>query len=236
MTDKNYAFQGFDKDLMARAMGRDLSISSKQAIEICSYLRNKPLARAKVILQNVIVKKEAIPFRRFTNAVGHRKGPLGAGRYPMKASKAILALLESAETNAQTKGLNTGQLEIVHICAHRAHAPVHYGRQRGRQFKRSHVEVVVKESGAKKKALKKDEKRSVEPKSEIKKESKPDHKTESKPDHKTESKTVPKTESTPESKPDLKKDSKAESKQAQDKESQSKPEEKPAQAEKAEEK
>ena len=176
---------------MARAQGRDLSMSTKQAIEICNFLRNKKLSRAKDILKNVLEKKEAIPFKRFTNGVGHRKGKVGAGRYPMKASKAVLALLESVETNAQTKGLNTSDLQLIHICAHKAHTPSHNGRQRGRTFKRTHVEVIVKESAGKKKETKpkKVESKKTEEKVEVKKEDKP---VEKKPELKTESKSDPK--------------------------------------------
>ncbi len=160
MTENKYAFQGFEKDHMARVIGKDLSISTKVAIEISSYLRNKKLSRAKDALTNVLKFKEAIPYNRFTDGVGHRPGKLAGGRYPQKASKAILDLLESVEANAQVKGLNTSNLVIIHICAHRAHQPMHQGRQRRRSFKRSHVEVIVKEGEKKenKQAKKQDKK------------------------------------------------------------------------------
>lgn len=145
MTENKYAYQGFEKDHMARAVGKDLSISTKVAIEVSSFLRNKKLSRAKDALNNVLKFKEAIPYKRFTDGVGHRPGKLAAGRYPQKAATAILALLESVEANAQGKGLNTSNLVIIHICAHQAHQPMHQGRQRRRSFKRTHVEVVVKE-------------------------------------------------------------------------------------------
>ncbi len=152
MADYRYGFQGFEKDLMARAVGRDLDISTKQAIEICNFLRRKRLSRAKQIMRNVIDKKEAIPFKRFTNGLGHKPGKIGAGRYPVKAATRILALLESVETNAQSKGLNTNNLEIIHISANMAHRPMRPGRQSRRMFKRSHVEVVVKETAHDKKS------------------------------------------------------------------------------------
>ncbi len=146
MSKQDYAFQTFDKELMARANGRDMAISTKVAIEICNYLRKRKLVQAKMLLQGVVEKKQAIPYKRFTDGVGHRSGKLASGRYPIKASRAILKLLESAEANAQTKGLNTADLEIVHMCANKAHSPVHYGRHSGREFKRTHVEVVLQET------------------------------------------------------------------------------------------
>jgi large subunit ribosomal protein L22 len=149
MAEYKYSFQNFNKELMSRAVGRDLEISSKQSIEICNYLRHRKLQQAKRTLERVMEKKQAIPFTRFTNGLGHRPGKMSSGRYPIKASTAILNLLESVEANAQTKGLNTGELEIVHISAQRAARPMHYGRHHGRQFKRTHIEIVVQETAKK---------------------------------------------------------------------------------------
>jgi large subunit ribosomal protein L22 len=146
MAEYKYAFQKFNKELMSRAVGRDLGISSKQSIEICNYLRHRKLQQAKKILERVIAQEQAIPFKRFTNGLGHKPGKMSAGRYPLKASEAILNLLESAEANAQAKGLNTGELEIIHMAAHRAAKQMHYGRHHGMKFKRTHVEVVLQET------------------------------------------------------------------------------------------
>ncbi|MBI5880864.1 50S ribosomal protein L22 [archaeon] len=115
MAEYKYAFQGLNKELIARAVARDVEASTKQSIEICNYLRHRKLAQAKATLERVILKEQAIPFKRFMNALGHKPG-MASGRYPIKASKIFLKLLESVEANAQTKGLNTSNLEIVHIC------------------------------------------------------------------------------------------------------------------------
>lgn len=132
--------------MMARAIGRDVDVSPKQAIEICNRLRSKSTARAKQILHDTIALRRPIAFTRFTNGLGHKAGHIAAGRYPVKASKTILALLESAEVNAQSKGLNTSNLSIIHLCVHRASEPFRVGRQRRRQMKRAHIEVVVQEA------------------------------------------------------------------------------------------
>jgi large subunit ribosomal protein L22 len=164
MPQYKYAFQAFNEELMARAIGRDAAISSKQSIEISNYLRHRKLVQAKRLLEEVIEKKRPIPFRRFTNALGHKPGKLTSGRYPIKASRVFLKLLEAVEANAQTKGLNSNELEIIHICAHKAHNPVHYGRHHGREFKRTHIEVVVQETTKKKeKKEKKEEKTEKKP-------------------------------------------------------------------------
>ncbi len=133
----------------ARAVGKELNISSKIAVEVCSYLRNRRLQDAKRRLGNVLAKQEAIPVKRYNFDLAHKKGGVGPGRYPIKTCKAILGILESAEANAQFKGLNTSLLQIIHICSHNAGKSIHYGRRSGREMKKTHVEVVVEEKGEK---------------------------------------------------------------------------------------
>lgn len=140
-----YATQDYKKESMARAVGIALQISAKQSVEICNMLRNKNLGKAKNILKDVIEEKKAVPFRRYLHNVAHKK-ETGPGRYPKKASEGILKMLESAEANAQFKGLNTSNLVISHICSHKAATQWHSGRKRGRKMKRTHIEVVLRES------------------------------------------------------------------------------------------
>lgn len=172
MTTHKYAFQGFEKEKMAKAVGRDLPISTKQSIEICSFIRGKNLQKAKELLLEVIRMKTPVPFRRFTEGAGHKKGNIASGRYPMKASNEILNLLNSLEANAQQKGLDTSNLVLKHLCANQASRPPRYGRIRGRTAKRSHIEIVAVESERKQKHT---EKKSDE-KQEMKKDKKPEEK------------------------------------------------------------
>lgn len=148
MSKHNYAFKDFDNEHMSRAVGRDLGISTKHAINICTFIRGKNVQRAKDILKNVIEMKQPVPYKRFNHGVGHRPG-IGPGRYPIKASENILGIIESAEVNAQQKGLNTSNLSIRHICAQYASRPMHSGRQRRVKMKRTHVEVVLEEQAKK---------------------------------------------------------------------------------------
>lgn len=152
----NYSAKGYDKENMARATGRSLPISFKQSIEICNFIRNKKISYAKNVLSKVIERKQAIPFKRFNMDVGHKKG-IAAGRYPKKASKEILSLINNVEANAQFKGINTANLVITHINANKASKVMHSGRKRSREFKRTHVEIVVQEEVKKKKEDKKTE-------------------------------------------------------------------------------
>jgi large subunit ribosomal protein L22 len=148
-----YAFENYNKELMSRAVGNSLGISTKQSIEICNAIRCKSIVRAKTILEEAISEKKAIPFRRFNKDMGHKK-KIGPGRYPVKACTEILNLIKSAESNAQFKGLNTSNMIIKHICAHQASRPYHHGRQRGVKMKRTHVEIVLEETKTEKKTEK----------------------------------------------------------------------------------
>ena len=140
---------------IAKALGRDLPISKKHSVEICRWIRKKKLEKAKLMLNKVLEKEIAVPYKRHISDLGHKKGAKGPGRYPIKACKEILKLLESAETNAQFKGMNTGNLIIEHINAQQASRPWHFGRQRRRKMKRAHVEIILKESRKGKKEEKK---------------------------------------------------------------------------------
>jgi len=152
----------------AKAFGRDLGISFKQAIEISNYIRGNPLTVAKRKLEESASMKKAIPFKRFTNGLGHKPG-IAAGRFAVNASTEILQLLKSAESNALFKGMNAKSLFVSHISVHRAPTTWHYGRQHRRKAKRCHVQLILNESSQKK-------------------DSKPESKTEAKIESKSEPK------------------------------------------------
>jgi len=155
----NYAVEEV-KENTAKAYGRDLDISTKNSIEICNTLRGLKLQRAKTVLQEVIDKKTAIEMKRFNRDTAHKVG-IAAGKYPINAAKKILKLLESAESNALNKGLNTQNMEIEHISANKASRPYRYGRHRGRKAKRTHIQVILLEKEKKKTEDKKKAKKKV---------------------------------------------------------------------------
>jgi large subunit ribosomal protein L22 len=149
----NYTSKDYDKENMARAIGRALPISFKHSLEICNFVRNKNVKYAKDFLNEVINEGQAVPFKRFNSDVGHKKN-MAAGRYPKKASTEILNLISHVEANAQFKGLNTANLKITHINANKASKVTHFGRKRSRESKRTSVEIVVQEKSDKKPAKK----------------------------------------------------------------------------------
>mgnify|MGYP001560501521 CR=1 FL=1 len=141
---KGYSYKEYNKENMARTLGLALPISFKQSVEICSHIKNRNVADAKKILSNVVDHKAAVPFRRFNFDLSH-KTKIGPGRYPEKASKEFIRLIEAAEANAQFKGLNTSKLIISHIAANKASKAWHYGRKTRRKMKRTNVEIIVEE-------------------------------------------------------------------------------------------
>jgi len=160
-----------DKETTARALGSGLPISRKKGIEICNYIRGKPVQKAKKLLEQVIAMKRHVPFKRFTEGAGHQRGEdKGPGKYPIKACGEILKIVKLAEANAQFKGLNTESLVIKHISCQQAPSSYKAGRQRGRKTKTAHIEIIVEETEKKKesKAKKKEKKEKTE---EAKKES-----------------------------------------------------------------
>ncbi|MDR3223046.1 MAG: 50S ribosomal protein L22 [Methanobrevibacter sp.] len=147
-----YAYNGIDNPKTACAMAKTLKISPKHSVEICREIRGMKLSKAKDYLVDVIEMKKAIPFKRHNKKVGHRKGLKGwpTGRYPVKASKSILDVLESAEANAEYKGLNTENLFIEHISSHRGiiirgFIPRAFGRSTPFNTPTTHIQVVVME-------------------------------------------------------------------------------------------
>jgi len=114
-----YSVTDLNPEKTAKASGRDLKVSLKNAKEVCRTIKGMKLDEAKNLLRQVIIKKTAIPFRRYKKKAGHRRGlqKAYAGKYPIRASKSILRVLEGAEANAEFKGLDTERLRIIHAAA-----------------------------------------------------------------------------------------------------------------------
>ena len=139
-----------DFETTARAVGKDLPISPKDSIEICRTIRGWKLDKAIEFLEDVIEQKKAVPYKRHVLWVPHKKGKgMAAGRYPEKASKYIIDVLEQARNNAEFKEI-TGSLRIIHIAAHRGRAwqgwfQRAHGRSTPKTRESVNIEVIVKE-------------------------------------------------------------------------------------------
>jgi large subunit ribosomal protein L22 len=152
MPSWRYSVTDLDPDKTAIASGRDLRIKPKAAREICNYINGMKLENAKTALQEVIELKKPIPYYRYKGKIPHRKEAQGydAGRYPQKAAGEILRVLEAVKANAEFKGLNTEDLKITHIAAHRGRRirkfiPRAFGRASPYFRHLTHIEVAVEE-------------------------------------------------------------------------------------------
>ncbi|HLH85997.1 MAG TPA: 50S ribosomal protein L22 [Thermoplasmataceae archaeon] len=146
---KGYSIENIpEKTAIARV--REVDISLKDSVNIAHFIRGMSLGQAKSTLENVISRKQAVPYFRYLDSVSHRKGSVGPGRFPVKAAKAFLSLLGNAEANAEFKSLDTDSMKIVHLAASKGrmikkYTPKAYGRA-GAFFKDLvNLEVVLQE-------------------------------------------------------------------------------------------
>lgn len=146
----DYAYKPKDNSKIARAMGRDLNISLKNAVIVCSRIKGMRLQKAMDLLNDVILLKKAIPFRKFTKGVGHRKG-LGknaVAKYPKRASFEILKVLKNLEKNSEYKGLNTEKLKIINATTLKGISRVKRkprGRYKRRVTQLVNIQIIAKE-------------------------------------------------------------------------------------------
>lgn len=147
---------------VARATNVDVHV--KACFEICRTVRGMTAGAAVRKLEKVLLidsdrpdiraKAEAIPYRLGSgnkkrkrsgpSMVGHRKGGMGPGRYPVKASRVVIKLLNSAMDNArhQHEDIDAEDMIITHIAAHRGLIKRGFmPRARGRATPKNHYQV-----------------------------------------------------------------------------------------------
>ena len=110
------------------------------------------LTQAKNYLMDVAEKKKIVPFRRYQKKLGHHTGldHAFAGRYPVNAAKKTLKLLQQAQANAENKGLDTENLQIIHAAAYpgmkvKRFTPRAHGRASPKYDTLTHIEIVLAE-------------------------------------------------------------------------------------------
>jgi large subunit ribosomal protein L22 len=140
-------------DNIAKAKANELNMSPKHSIEIATFIRHQRVNDAIAYLNEVVKLKKAVPFRRFNRNVAHKRGLPGnwdAGRYPVKASREYIRILESAKKNAEYIGLDAENLEIIHASANRGRAqkaffPRAMGRATPKLRETVNIEIIVRE-------------------------------------------------------------------------------------------
>lgn len=139
-----------DPERTSKAIGLELPISPKKSVEICRELRGMNVEDAKRYLEEVIEMKRPVPYKRHVKGTAHKRGKkMAAGGYPQKAAQAILNVIESAQHNAEYKGMNFEDMKIETIAAHRGRVywkfkPRAHGRATPHNQETTNVEVILR--------------------------------------------------------------------------------------------
>lgn len=120
-----------DPKVSSKAMGAELHISPKKSRGLGKAIKGMRTTAAQRYLEEVVIMKQAVPFKRHSDGSGHRKGPMANGRYPVKVAQAFLKILENARNNAEYKGLDPDNMYIAHIASKRGRV-IHGMRPRAR--------------------------------------------------------------------------------------------------------
>lgn len=138
-----------DPETTSRAIGVEISVSPKHCREVCKMLKGMKVEEAKKYLRSVAELRTAVPYTRYKKWLNPKKGA-GAGRYPRKAALAILKVIESAQSNAEYKGLEADNMRIKVAAAHRgriekSYMPRAQGRSTPWNEQTTNIEIILEE-------------------------------------------------------------------------------------------
>ena len=135
----------------ARAV--NLDCHHKHCYHIAKAIRGMNAETAVDYLEDVVQKKRAIPYQRRSRKgrggntmAGHRKGKMGPGKFPNKASKEFIKLINSAMDNARQRydTIDPEDMVITHVAAHRGQVSTNWRpRARGRATPSNHYQVNI---------------------------------------------------------------------------------------------
>ncbi len=117
----------------------NLPISTKYSVAICKFIKNKKIQDAIKDLEQVLVKKKAIPMK---GEIPHRKGKrMMSGRFPKKATEYFIKTLKNLSSNVSMNDLENPI--ITEAVANIGSRP--YGRFGRIRRKRTHIKIKAKE-------------------------------------------------------------------------------------------
>ena len=151
---------GYDSAKTARARASSLRVHFKNMREVAAALKGRDLRQAQRYLQDVLDRKQAVPFKKFTGGCGRHAQAKNTNAHgsqvgwPVKSVAHFVSLLTNVAANAELKGLDVDNCSIVHV---QANAAVKQRRRTYRAHGRigpymsnpAHIEIVVAEEGAK---------------------------------------------------------------------------------------
>lgn len=131
----------------AKARSRMVRASPKKTMETCNAVKGMKVDKALSYLEDVLAKRDIVPFKKRNKKMPHRKGGQPGG-YPEKSIEKVKGVIQSAVSNAEYQGLDTNNLKIVHATAHRSGSiPGQPKKLRAKSKSLSTIEIVVKEIG-----------------------------------------------------------------------------------------
>jgi large subunit ribosomal protein L17e len=147
-----YAATPANPDTSVKARVESARCSFKNTRETAVAIRGMKVTKAVAYLNDVVEKKQIVPFNRFKRGVGRKAQcknmRCSNGRWPVKSAELILGLLENIKANATVKGLDIDSLVVSHIVVnnaaemrrrtYRAH-----GRVTAYSSNPSHVEIIA---------------------------------------------------------------------------------------------
>jgi len=141
--------QKANPEITAKAYGREIRVSPKHCEEVSRSIRGMNVEVAKNFLKEVAAKKRPVKYTRYKKFLSHKRG-IGPGRFPVKAAEKILGIIESAQNNAEYKGLDSENMRIYTIAIHRGRFIKKYmPRAHGRSTRwfdcTSNIEVILEE-------------------------------------------------------------------------------------------
>ena len=119
--------------------GRNLHTSTLESTYICKFIKFKKIENAIKDLEEVLIKRKAVPMKR---EIPHRRGKgISSGRYPKNAAEIFIKLLKSLQANANANGIDNPV--IVEAVANIGERP--YGRFGRIRRKRTHISIKCRE-------------------------------------------------------------------------------------------
>ena len=157
----------FSEKQTAKAQQYNIDASYKDLCAVCDNIREMPAQEGVEYLQAVLGGFPVL-YRRWNKHLGHRRELNGKkGRYPIKAAKIVLGVLNNAIANATGKGLDN--LVIIHVAANKQTIYPRMqskGRQMRANYETARVEVIL--AGEENADLLKQQKEKVEKKAKVK--------------------------------------------------------------------
>lgn len=145
--------QYLEGNRLATARVTGAHVHHKHCVQVARKIKGMYAGSAIDYLKEVIAGRKPVPYtvrhrhgRGGNTMAGHRRGKLGPGKYPRKASEVYIKLIESAMDNARQhhEDIEAEEMLITHVAAHRGQISRNMRpRARGRATPSNHYQVNI---------------------------------------------------------------------------------------------